>query len=611
MVGAALTSADFADPGLTGVGTLGLGSLTDARLLVIDDSSFARKTINAILANHGFGNVKLASDGGEGIELALEWNPEIIITDLYMPVKSGFDLCRELREHKEFAETPVIVQTSADTPALRGDVFEAGASDLITKPINARELMSRIRVHLERLRLIESLKDYRRQMREELNSAKAMQMELLPADQLIGELEQLFPVRFAWHSQPCQGLGGDIWGADQLDENRIRIWNADFTGHGVKSALNTFRLNTFLRTSLKDDQSGPARWLQAVNAFLCEVLPVGQFATMLCCDIDFSRNKVIISSAGAPEPMLECCGVHRSIPVGGMPLGISEEIEYEESEEDFAPGSSLFAYSDALTETPTAEDALYDAENLVRRLDELSETCVRKRPMCLLDDLNAVAPKGLDDDLTMIFLEYRTSADQAADQTADTGRIEENGHDAKSVPLHNDQEGGQSLGFEIRTMAEASELAETLAEFYPEPETVATGLWELLANAIEHGNLGISHSEKTSLLLANDLDQEIERRLASPQLGRRKVQVGLVRSPSAISLTIRDEGEGFDYQKYLDGEARLDAPNGRGIAIAQKLSFDKLTYHGRGNMVEALLFLSDADASAKRLSAGQDHAVTA
>ncbi len=604
MAGSALTSADFADQGLALSSTsLGLGTLADARILLIDDSRFARKTINAILANHGFTNVKLAMDGDEGVRIAEEWQPELVITDLYMPVMTGFDVCRELRAKKLFRETPIVVQTSADTPSLRGDVFDAGATDLITKPINARELLSRIHVHLERLRLIESLKSYRRQMREELNSAKAMQMELLPAEQLIDDLEQLFPVRFAWHSQPCHGLAGDIWGADQLDENRVRVWSADFTGHGVRSALNTFRLNTFLRTSLKGELHGPSRWLAAVNEFLCDVLPIGQFATMLCCDIDFSKDMISIASAGAPEPVMEHDGRNTLVEIGGMPLGISDTATFEEVQLPFNPGCCLFAYSDALIETPTAEEPLYDTEGLLARLDELTKSPLEKRPNHLLSNLAEAAPSGLDDDLTLIFLQHNggyTSRDAIASSREERLSCAEPKVPARSGGTLETIEAAlanpvSSVSITIRTMQEAAVLAERLARQYPDPDTVATGIWELLANAIEHGNLGIKHSEKTDLILKNELNAEIERRLALPLFRDRCAQVEFRREPHQIVLTIQDEGEGFDFETYLEGKARLDAPNGRGIAIAQELCFDRLVYHGDGNWVEATLELPSED----------------
>ncbi|WP_417694017.1 PP2C family protein-serine/threonine phosphatase [Roseibium sp.] len=411
MVGSLLTKSDFSTTPLpaSNLRELGVDRVGDARVLLIEDSSFARKTITAILSNYGFDNLRCAADGAEGVRMAIEWSPEVIITDLFMPVKSGFDVCKDLRRLPEFHETPIIVQTSSDTPALRGDVFEAGASDLITKPINARELLSRLIVHLERIRLIDSLKAYRNQMREELDAAKAMQMELLPADNLIAQLERTYPARFAWHSQPCQGLAGDIWDVRALDENSIRLWAADFTGHGVRSALNTFRLNTFVRTREVNPNQSPEDWLASLNVFLCDVLPLGQFATLLCCDIDFAAGKVKFASAGAPEPVLRRAGRHELIDISGMPIGISKRAEFGVTVRDMGPGDSIFAYSDALTETPSADDPLFTPENLVCSLDAL--TCdLASKPARLLSRLMEVSEKGLDDDLTLVFVEWQEGA---------------------------------------------------------------------------------------------------------------------------------------------------------------------------------------------------------
>ena len=112
------------------------------------------------------------------------------------------------------------------------------------------------------------------------------------------------------------------------------------------------------------------------------------------------------------------------------------------------------------------------------------------------------------------------------------------------------------------------------------------GLQELLTNAVEHGNLGISYADKTRLVLENRWADEVERRLAQPGWGRRTVTVTLSREAGDITLTIQDEGDGFDWRKYLefDPERAFD-PHGRGIAMARMMSFDALDYQGNGNTV--------------------------
>jgi CheY-like chemotaxis protein/anti-sigma regulatory factor (Ser/Thr protein kinase) len=144
--------------------------------------------------------------------------------------------------------------------------------------------------------------------------------------------------------------------------------------------------------------------------------------------------------------------------------------------------------------------------------------------------------------------------------------------------------------FAFRTHKEAQWVTAMLAKACPHPERVATGLFELLVNAIEHGNLNLSYHEKTRLQAEGIWEPELERRLKDPELGPRQVTVDFSRTPESICFKITDQGEGFDWEHFLDTESisYLDS-HGRGILIARKLSFDQVNYQGRGNIVQATL----------------------
>ena len=146
--------------------------------------------------------------------------------------------------------------------------------------------------------------------------------------------------------------------------------------------------------------------------------------------------------------------------------------------------------------------------------------------------------------------------------------------------------------FHLRTPAEARELSSLLAAGAPNPDGVALGLSELLLNAVEHGNLAITYREKSELLIAGGLHDEIERRLGISPWSERTVAVELERGADALRIRIADEGEGFTPAKYLelDPERALD-PNGRGIALARQISFASLNYEGCGNVVVATVDL--------------------
>lgn len=142
--------------------------------------------------------------------------------------------------------------------------------------------------------------------------------------------------------------------------------------------------------------------------------------------------------------------------------------------------------------------------------------------------------------------------------------------------------------FVYRTLAEAKGLALLLASASQNASRTITGYSELLINAVEHGNLEIGYGEKSRLLTAGCWLEEIESRLASPQYAARRVEVALENSDQAFTVTITDQGQGFDWRRYLEFEPeRAFDLHGRGIAMSKSFSFDCLEYWGKGNSVTA------------------------
>ena len=147
--------------------------------------------------------------------------------------------------------------------------------------------------------------------------------------------------------------------------------------------------------------------------------------------------------------------------------------------------------------------------------------------------------------------------------------------------------------FVLSSLDEARNLATMLALACPNSDLVAIGLQELLINAVEHGNLGITAQEKQELLIDGKWRAEVERRLNSEEYAGRVVLVNFQRGERMISITIQDDGDGFEYDNYVDSDVPTEGYRGRGIAMARDLSFSSLTYLGRGNLVEATILLQN------------------
>lgn len=151
----------------------------------------------------------------------------------------------------------------------------------------------------------------------------------------------------------------------------------------------------------------------------------------------------------------------------------------------------------------------------------------------------------------------------------------------------------EQMSFGFRTPEQARTITAILSSACGLSMVQEMGLLELMLNAVEHGNLGISYVEKGELLNANSLDAEIDRRLILSDYADRTAVVKFRRCGQSLIFNISDQGVGFDWRPYMDMQLeRINDKHGRGIAVANKLAFTHLSFRGAGNSVEATIVLN-------------------
>ena len=124
-------------------------SQSDARpvILAVDDAEDLLALIGKALATEY--QVKLAADGGDALTLAAAApQPDLILLDVEMPGATGYEICQLLKEDPATARIPVIFLTGHVEPAEQLEGLDLGAVDYLTKPINAKLLLARVRIHL-------------------------------------------------------------------------------------------------------------------------------------------------------------------------------------------------------------------------------------------------------------------------------------------------------------------------------------------------------------------------------------------------------------------------------------------------------------------------------
>lgn len=150
-----------------------------------------------------------------------------------------------------------------------------------------------------------------------------------------------------------------------------------------------------------------------------------------------------------------------------------------------------------------------------------------------------------------------------------------------------------SADFEFKTLQQARSIASFISNACPEPSNVIMGLTELMINAIEHGNLGITYDEKSILNTNGTWAAEVSRRLQLVKNKSKTARIVFHHHTDHIEITIIDEGKGFDWKSYMDfSPSRAMDNHGRGIAIANNLSFSSIEYLKNGNTVCARLRLT-------------------
>jgi diguanylate cyclase (GGDEF)-like protein/PAS domain S-box-containing protein len=126
-------------------------------ILIVDDEQFTRVIFQDALEKAGF-MTALAGDGASAIASFLQLQPDMVLLDLIMPDKDGFQTCQEIRNLQEGKYTPVLMVTGLGDTESINRAFESGATDFITKPINTDLLVHRVRYMLRASQNITEMK---------------------------------------------------------------------------------------------------------------------------------------------------------------------------------------------------------------------------------------------------------------------------------------------------------------------------------------------------------------------------------------------------------------------------------------------------------------------
>jgi len=392
------------------------------KILITDDSPITRKLLLKILENKGYDLIE-AVDGEDAIETCLNEIPDLMLLDISMPKKDGYEVCSTIKADSRTRDIPVIfLSANTDTAdKIRG--LELGAVDYITKPFSKGEVLARVKTQLKIHLLTQSLvrantqlSERQKALDEDLQAAAQIQKSLIPK-----EVPKTENFSFAWRFMPCEQVGGDIFNIHRLNDAHLSAYVLDVSGHGVPSAMVTVSVSqTLLPNSgaVLSQINGASSCHEKiispgdVLSMLDREYPMERFNkhfTITYLVLDERTGRVCYSSAAHPMPvMIRADGEIELLEKGGTIIGMGGAVPFEEGRADMKHGDRLFLYTDGLTEYENRGGDLYGRErfydDLVRYQDyPLDATCE-----CIIKSLmnhgGGFQPR---DDITLLGIEYQ------------------------------------------------------------------------------------------------------------------------------------------------------------------------------------------------------------
>ena len=381
-----------------------------APIMVLDPDAQEARRIADWLRSAGLGTILTARTCDEAIFMLGRQPVSLLIIDESVHASSERRVLRHITADHARAPPP-LVRLVGENDGTSSAPARTMASEVVHKPLDLHEIVVRVGTALQRNDLLGHLDRDRSQPADHLETARRMQLGLLPTEQQLDRLQAECGIGLAGLCRSGEAVGGDFWAAWPTGRGRLALAVVDFAGHGLSAALNTFRLHAILSEQTLP-RGAPQRMTALLNRRLHALLPRGHYATMIYAQIDPASYRIAWSSAAGPPPIfVSAAGGAIDLSGRGLPLGIKVDASFQGYRTRLPGPGVLCMFSDGLYESgPDAAEipreeiagALREAARLAgdARLTEAAQTGVRG--LETLRDLHA--RPGHSDDVMVVCL---------------------------------------------------------------------------------------------------------------------------------------------------------------------------------------------------------------
>jgi len=270
-------------------------------------------------------------------------------------------------------------------------------------------LAAQLAIAIENARLYEEIARQEQRLERDLKLARELQFRLLPHSRpKLPHLE--VEAKFA----PARAIGGDLYDFVPYSMSRLGIAVGDVSGKGAPAAIYAALVSGILR-SHAPIEPGPAEMLSAVNLSLAERPIAAQFVSIIYAVWDDEKRTLLVANSGLPKPIYWHDGKIELIEATGLPLGLFDEVDYDEVSFKAKPGDMFVFISDGILDARNRHGHSFGQE----RVEAIVAGCASKSADCVVNEIFKAVTEhaaGVDtfDDQTVVAIKVKTDPSSAS-----------------------------------------------------------------------------------------------------------------------------------------------------------------------------------------------------
>ena len=343
-------------------------------ILIVDDEPFNVDYLEQELEDLNYETIT-AVNGQDALEKIASESPDLVLLDIMMPVMDGYAVLEKVKADPAIRNIPIIVISANNDLQSVVKGIKLGAEDYLPKPFEPTLLQARIQTSLERKRLHDLQDLYTKSLEREMNIARDIQKEFLPA-----QLPELAGWDIAYYFKAAKEVAGDFYDAFTLPDGTLTFLVADVCGKGIGAALFMTLFRSLIRASSTADQFSPGqeqktftpeeRLLHVIsltNNYVVETHgEANMFATVFIGILDPKSGRLsYINGGNDPALIVGKDGkAHTRLIRTGPAIGVISQAKFIVKEITLANDDLILAFTDGIPDTQNINGDFFGNDRL-------------------------------------------------------------------------------------------------------------------------------------------------------------------------------------------------------------------------------------------------------